>query len=129
LLLNPDELRIPPETVSELLASARRSKRPPRHQPDGEFLKGPIPLSWLAPAARLPGRTLVVALALWFQCGRTNCRRVSLTGSILERFGVKRLTMYHGLRALEQAGLVAMERQTGKNPTVTILDQAESLEA
>lgn len=119
---NPDELRMPLATVAELAAKNGDRKRPPRHRPDGEFLKGPIPLAWLTPAARLSGRTLAAALALWFQSGRTNRRRVSLTGPILDRFGVGRKALYRALQALETAGLVTVERRQGKNPTVTILD-------
>jgi hypothetical protein len=29
------------------------------------FLKGPVPMPWLATAARLPGKALAVGIALW----------------------------------------------------------------
>ena len=120
MLPDPEELQLPRDTVAGMLARAGKSKRPPRHGPKCEFLRGPIPLSWLSPAARLSGKAL--ALALWFQCGRKNCREVSLSGQILERFSVSRKAMYRGLEALKAAGLVAVVKRPGKNPTVTILD-------
>jgi hypothetical protein len=120
--LTPDELRLPPAQAAALTDRSETSKRLPRHRPDAEFLKGPIPLAWLAPAARLLGRALAVALSVWFESGRKAQRTVHLTGPILARFGVSRKALYHGLRALEAAGLVSVERRAGKNPTVTILD-------
>jgi hypothetical protein len=122
LLPNPEELRLPGGTGAVLLEKAGKPKRPPRHGPKGEFLRGPIPLAWLSPASRLPGKALALALALWFQCGRKNCREVTLSGPILERFNLSRKAMYRGLNAMESAGLVSLAKRTGKNPTVTILD-------
>jgi hypothetical protein len=122
LLPNPEELQLTGETIAVLLTKAGKSKCPPRHAPKGEFLRGPIPLTWLSPASRLPGKALALALALWFQCGRKNCCEVDMSGKILERFNVSRKAMYHGLKALESAGLVSVVKRPGKNPTVTILD-------
>jgi hypothetical protein len=122
MTLDPEQLRLPPDKVTDLLAGSKVSTRPPRHRTREEFLKGPIPLDWLGLADRLPGRTLAVALALWFEIGRKNRRRVSLTRAIFVRLDVKPKAQYHGLRALEGAGLVRVDRRTGKNPTVTILD-------
>ena len=33
------------------------------------FIRGPIPLAWLNVAARLPGKTLNVGLAIWWLAG------------------------------------------------------------
>jgi hypothetical protein len=122
LLLNLDELRLPSATVAEMQTKAGKSNRPPRHRPQGEFLKGPIPLTWLVPACRLSGRTLALALALWFQAGRRKRREVNLSGPILKRFNVTRKSLYRGLKALQAASLVSVVKRPGKNPTVTILD-------
>jgi hypothetical protein len=116
---DPEDLRIPPEQVVEWTAQAQLSKRPPR--PSGAFLKGPIPLDWLALASRLRGKALAVGLAVWFESGRKKRRTVTLTGPVLNRFGVNRFAAYRALRALEGAGLARAERRAGKNPTVEIL--------
>jgi DNA-binding MarR family transcriptional regulator len=97
---------------------------PPRHRPGEYFLKGPIPLSWLAPASRLPGRALHVATAIWFLAGVGRTRTIRLQGGLLRQLGVNRHAAYRGLNALEEAGLVAVERRPGGNPKVTILDQS-----
>lgn len=103
------------------------STTPPRHKRGEPFLKGPIPLDWLGRAAGLRGKSpVVVALALWFQAGVDKRRTVSLTGSLLGRFGSKRHSGYRGLVKLEQAGLVSVDRRPGRSPVVTLLDAAET---
>jgi hypothetical protein len=118
--IEPDALRLPPTLAAEILAKTTAAKKQvPRHR-SGEFLKGPIPLAWLSPAARLPGRALAVALSIWFERCRKRRNTVKLTSPLLARFGVNRKALYRGLQALESAGLVTVERQQGKNPVVTI---------
>ncbi|MFO0852419.1 MAG: hypothetical protein U0871_28240, partial [Gemmataceae bacterium] len=73
----------------------------------GEFLKGPIPLSWLSVAAGLRGKApLAVALAIRFEAGRRRSDVVKLTTAVLARFAVNRKAKYTALAALEAAGLI-----------------------
>ncbi len=102
--------------------SHRRRTRLPRHGPGEKFLKGPIPWKWLARAAQQPGRALHVGLALWFWAGIKRSGQVALSISRLSMLGVNRFAAYRGLAALEQVGLVAVQRQKGRNPIVTILE-------
>ncbi len=102
------------------------SQKPPRHKQGEKFLKGPIPWKWLAQAARLRGRAIQVAIALWFLVGVTRGRTVGLSGSVLEDLGVDRHAKYRGLAALEKAGLVKVSRHPGRNSMVTILDLEEA---
>ena len=121
---DPARLQLPPEQVEQLTAQTSIRKHPLRKcEP---FLKGPIGLSWLSTAARLPGKALAVGLLLWFESGRRKCQSVKLTGPLLERFGVGRQAKYGALTALEKAGLVRVDRRMGKNPTVEILKTTES---
>ncbi len=89
----------------------------------GEFLRGPIPLTWIGAASRTGDPAAIqAALAIWWEAGRTRSRSVRLTSAILARFqapGDPRRKA-RGLRVLEDAGLVIVERQSGKNPGVTI---------
>jgi hypothetical protein len=86
-------------------------------------LKGPIPLAWLSAAVRLRGKAATaVALAIWFEAGRKRSMCIRLTTPILARFCVKRKAKYSGLRALERAGLVRVERVPHQNPEVSILE-------
>jgi hypothetical protein len=104
-----------------------RSKGPPpspkSRRIKGEFLKGPIPLSWLSAAAKLKGKApLAVALAVWFERGRRRGEEVRLTTAILDRFGVNRKAKYSGLKALEEAGLIRVRRELRRNPLITVLE-------
>jgi hypothetical protein len=86
------------------------------------FLKGPIPLPWLAVAATLPGKALAVGLIIWFLHGLQKTYTVKLAPSWLRHFGVKRQAAYRGLKALENARLITVARKRGESPTVTIVD-------
>ena len=97
-------------------------KSPPTHQAGEWFVKGPIPGPWLSVAAALPGKSLHVAMALWFAAGLTKRRKVKLTRQFLERFSVKPDAGRRALQKLETASLVTVERGPGRCPTVTIND-------
>jgi hypothetical protein len=86
------------------------------------FLKGPIPLKWLTHASMLPGKSLQVGIALWYLKGLKKNSVVKLTNVTLSEFGVKKDAKRRALKSLEEAGLVSIERYTGKNPIVTILN-------
>ena len=96
-------------------------KRLPRHRAGQEFLRGPIPLSWLRAATVLPGKALAVGLVLWFKAGITKRGEVKMTTKLLHKFGLSRYAGYRGLVALEDAGLVTAVRRRGRCPRVTIL--------
>ena len=119
-LFDPDRLR----ATADLLPSAPPNPRPrpPRHRAGEKFLKGPIPWEWLTRAARLPGSTLLVALALWQEAGMRNNRAVHFCLSSLAEFGRSVQAARRGLRMLETAGLVAVRVKPGQCLDVTILD-------
>ena len=102
-----------------------KSQRPPRHRAGEWFIKGPLPGLWIGRAARLPGRALHVALALWHLAGLANGRRVKPTWRIWERLGLRPDAGRRGLAALERAGLVEVKRGAGRCPEVAILDVGE----
>ena len=94
----------------------------PRPKAGKHFLKGPIPLDWLGRAARLPGRSLHVAVLLWYAAGLQKTATVSLSSTLARRFGIERNAKYRALKWLEQAGLVSVANSTGQAPSVTLLD-------
>ena len=103
-----------------------RPKRPPRHKAGEWFLKGPIPGKWLVRAAEASGRGLRAGLALWYLAGVKKNRTVKPTWAVWKRLGLPPDGGRHGLAALEQAGLVAVDRHPGRCPVVTILDCPEN---
>lgn len=121
-----DRLRFAPAAVTTQAGVKAVVKPSPKSMPKkitGEFLKGPIPLPWLAAVTKLSGKApLAVALAVWFEAGRRKSNEVKLTSAILGRFSVNRKAKYSALKSLEKAGLVRVRREPRRNPVVTILD-------
>lgn len=115
-------------TLAELppAPSPRRAqKRPQTTEP---FLRGPIPLWWLASAHRAGGSALAVGLALWFVRGVNFGKRapVKVDSSVRRRFGLSRDQTGYGLRALEAAGLVEyVKKGRGHCAVVEILDRPQ----
>lgn len=122
---------MPPTEVDRLRVargSIRRGHaRPPRHKSGDRFLKGPIPLSWLEAAARLPGKSLHAGVAIWYAAGLTRSASVPLSNVAGVSFGLDRNAKYRALDWLEGAGLVTVERKLGRAPVVTILNAPEPL--
>jgi hypothetical protein len=105
-------------------APERKARKPPRHRPGERFLKGPIPWPWLETAARLPGKTLALALWLWREAGWRRRRTFPVCLSRVG-LGVSVYAARRALRALEAAGLVSAVRHAGRCPEVTLLDVRE----
>lgn len=98
------------------------AERPARSS--GRFLKGPIPWSWIATAAALPGQALLVGLCIWRLAGATKNHTVSFGNADLKPLGIDRAAKSRALRALEQAGLVEVVHQAGRFPKVTLSSSA-----
>ena len=100
----------------------------PRHGVREKFLKGPIPLHWLARAAVVSGSGsgFKVAILLWYLSGlNRSSATVKLSNKTLRIFGVKRHAAYRALDTLSRASLVAQSRSPGQSPRVTILPVLE----
>jgi DNA-binding transcriptional ArsR family regulator len=85
------------------------------------FIKGPIPLDWISRAANLSGKTLQVALVLWYLAGLKRSTTVSLGAKQLSMMGVSRDAKYEALRRLKEAGLVSVEQSSGRAPLISLL--------
>ena len=85
------------------------------------FLKGPIPMAWLNVAARLPGKTLNVGIAIWWLAGMSKTTAFKLTGKSLDQLGVSRDAASDGLKRLEDNGLILVKRSLGQRPIVEIV--------
>jgi hypothetical protein len=97
-----------------------KRQRPPRHQTNEWFLKGPIPGAWLTRATRLSFRALRAGLALWYLAGLMKSNVVKPTWDTWQRLGLSPDAGRRGLDALEQASLVTVDRHPGRCPIVTI---------
>lgn len=89
--------------------------------PVEKFIKGPIPLDWIARANALPGKAGAVGLALWFLVGVQRSRTVKLTSEVTRIAGCERKAVYSGLGELERAGLIVTDRRPGARAHVQII--------
>ncbi|MFA6015453.1 MAG: hypothetical protein WC742_10335 [Gallionellaceae bacterium] len=91
-------------------------------QPKAEFfLRGPIPLSWLSRAARLPGKTINVSLAICWLVGMSSTKLIRLNRNALERFHVSNDAAGDALRRMETDGLITLHKKSGRRPLIEIL--------
>jgi hypothetical protein len=88
--------------------------------------RAPPPVSWLAPAALLPGRSLHVALAIWCAAERQRTHEVTLPNIDTCSFGLSRNAKYRALRCLETAGLISVQRKMGRAPIVTVIQDGRT---
>jgi hypothetical protein len=91
------------------------------------FLKGPIPMAWLNAAAKLPGKTLNLGLAIWWLAGMAKTKTFKLTGKALGQLGVSRDAASSALKRLEARRLIRVQRSPGQRPTVEILSVASDV--
>jgi DNA-binding transcriptional MocR family regulator len=82
------------------------------------FLKGPIPIRHIAQAARLPGQSLSVYIAVHHQTALTRRDQVTLPKHLLAQLGVSRDAKARALKELHKAGLVEIEQQKGRSSRV-----------
>jgi hypothetical protein len=94
----------------------------PNGRRKGRFLRGPVPLDWLEVAAGCGGKSMAVAVLLWFRRGLTGSPEVNVGRSLRDRFAIPRTTFRRALASLERAGLVTVERHRGRSPRITLLD-------
>ena len=124
--------------MSDDIEEFRLSKRPSTVLESGEsttgakktvsqnqrFIRGPIRLPWLMVAAALPGKApLLVGLALHFQAGLSGSRSgLRLTSKLRKEFRIPDRTARRGVRRLETAKLIDVERKPGRCLVIDILD-------
>ena len=82
----------------------------------------PVNFPWLAVAAKLPGRTMNVAMAIWFVASLRKTPTIRLAPYALRMFGVSRDCCYDSLRRLSDAGLIALKTRRGALPVMTLVD-------
>ena len=112
------DLRIPVKRLQRDVTTGTLVEAPRKEL----FLRGPIPLEWLGEAAKLPGKTINVAIALWWLYGMAKGKPFKPTRLALKIFCVERDAASAGLTRLEQAGLIQVERKPGQRPIVSILN-------
>jgi hypothetical protein len=82
----------------------------------------PIPEWWAAIAMALPGKAYHVGAIIWQECrihGSPSCK---LTRHVWQKFGLHRHTVRGGLKVLEEAGLIVLDKSGKRSPLITIVN-------
>src|SRR3712207_4305424 len=108
------------EVEIETSASRTRTHR------SGRFLKGPILLKPIAQAAGLPGKALALYLAVHHRSDLKGQSTVTLPASLLQQFGIDRDAKARGLRALENAALIQVERNGRRAARIALIREVIS---
>src|SRR3954451_6743016 len=92
---------------------------------EAQFIKGPLPLGWVAKAARAEHpHALPVLLALKYKTDTLRQPWVKPPAAVLRLFGVDRAARSGAIAALERAGLVQVQRRRGRPPLVRLVPWA-----
>ena len=84
-------------------------------------------MAWLNAAAKLPGKTLNVGIAIWWLAGMSKTTAFKLTGRALDQVDISRDAASSALKRLEAQGLIRVQRSPGQRPTVEILAIASNV--
>ena len=94
------------------------------------FVRGPIPLDWLQKTMKLGGSATSVGIILWYLRGLKKLTIFKIgTQDIANLIGRSWLTAKRGLKALEQHGLIGIERHDGRKHLVEIREVKEGQNA
>lgn len=86
------------------------------------FIKGPIPVGWLASVMRLRKPSAVkVAIALFYQRGLCKSDEFKIEPARFSELNIDELTRRRGLAELERWGLIAVKRRPGQSPDVAMI--------
>jgi hypothetical protein len=85
------------------------------------FLKGPIPLSLLQNATKLPGAALPVYLMARHRADLTGSETVTLPNAYLKDWGISPDRCRRALNALTTENLIFIQRINGRSTKVTLL--------
>ena len=117
--MDVDQFRIQPNTPRPLPSPPKGTDLRQREP----FLKGPVPVRWLAAASAAGGSGLAAGICLWFKAGCTRLRDpIKVTRSVRESLRLSGDRMHRGLDALAKAGLIEVEKSgRGRCPVVRLL--------
>jgi hypothetical protein len=91
-------------------------------KPKELFLKGPIPMTWLSQAAKLPGKVMNLSIAIWWLHGMKKAPAFKLTSKSFRLLNISRDAVSDGLKRLEGLGLITIIKRSGKTPLITIIE-------
>jgi len=103
------------------VGNSPKTKR--KAKPVGAFIRGPIPMDWLAKASQIPRRNALLVGLMLFHLAGLRSERIGLVLCVerCKPFGLGRKAVQRGLAELESNGLVRVDRGAGRCPRVDLL--------
>ena len=121
---DPGCLRLDQTEMARLQSGTRRGRQPLPIR--DKFIAGPVDVSWVCQASRLGVKILLVGLALWHLKGLRRDNSFLVSNMMLREWGIQPDAKGRALRALEKAGLIAVERRGKHSPRVTLTVEVAS---
>ena len=121
---DPGCLRLDQTEMARLQGGTRRGRQPLPIR--DKFIAGPVDVSWVCQASRLGVKALLVGLALWHLKGLRRDNSFLVSNMMLREWGIQPDAKGRALRALEKAGLIAIERRGKRSPRVTLTVEVAS---
>lgn len=125
-----DEIMAAEQMVNDLFRNSDTGGELPYELPsvaarlDHSFIP-PLPWRLFRVLAALPGKALVLYLVLWRLSRMYKTASLTVTSTCLLGLGMSHDQKTRGLKVLETAGLLTVERQRRKNPRVTLRQSHE----
>ncbi len=109
-----------PTSIEEVETSCSRRSAPTVIP---QYLRGPIPLDEIQIAAKLGGPCVALLVLIYYRRDVTKLKTVTLPNRLLERFGIGRNAKQRGLKNLEDAKLIDVERSTGHTVVIKLRER------
>jgi hypothetical protein len=116
---DPTCLRLDQGGVARSRDGTRRGRRISHIQ--GKYIAGPLDFAWLSAARELGVTVLWVGLGLWFLRGLRHSDSFIVSNLMMREWGVEPDAKSRALRALENAGLITVERRGKRSPIATLV--------
>jgi DNA-binding transcriptional ArsR family regulator len=116
---DPSRLRLNQGGVARLQGGTRNGRQASPIR--GKFIAGPVDVKWVCQASQLGVKALLVGLALWHLKGLRKADTFIVSNLMLHDWGIGPDAKRRALRALEQAGLIKIDRRGKRSPQVTLV--------
>ena len=84
-----------------------------------------IPLPWATKAMPLPGKSASVAMLIWYLVGISRSKTVTISPTVVERFGIDRHAARRAIVWLEEAKLITVKRSGNRSRRVTVINEGQ----
>lgn len=82
-----------------------------------------IPLPWATKVMALPGKSAALAMIIWYLVGISKNKTVTISPTVVKRFGICRFAARRALVWLEEAHLIRVARNGRHSPRVTVINE------